>query len=111
MTYPRNKREAIAEIVDTATVDITIHCQVEDFANGCDEYLDWRGEVGAVEELLVDAAERRGWQYRHHPDRFGFQQWICEECAVREADRAIADATTSRLEYAVRTDATTKEQA
>ena len=84
MTNPRNQREAIAEIVDTTTVDITIHCQVEDFSNGCDEYLEWRGEVGAVEELLATAAERRGWKYRHHPDRFGFQQWVCKECAAGE---------------------------
>ena len=32
--------------------------------------------------------------------------WQCQE----KADRAIADATTSRLEYAVKTYATTKEQ-
>ena len=111
MSYPRNQREAIEQIVNTVEVDITIHCQVEDFANGCDEFLDWHGEAQHVEELLPKSAERHGWQYRHHPGRFGFQQWICEECAVREAGRAIADATTSRLEYAVKTDATTKEQA
>jgi len=86
MNNPRNQKEAIACILDTTAVDITIHCQVENFVDGCSELMEWRGEIGEVEELLPAAAKRRGWKYRHHPGKFGFQQWVCEQCAVRQKE-------------------------
>ena len=91
MGNPTNAHDALNEALDSSTVRVNIYCQVEgqvvsgDAIPRCLEYVVvWDDDV---ENFRAEHAERdlhsKGWVYRHNPDKYGYQQWVCPSCLKR----------------------------
>jgi len=87
MKKPTNAYGALKQAKGSSNIEVDVYCQVGAFESSppCHEtVMAYDGDENCFDPDSVEQdLKRKGWVYRHNPDKYGFSQWVCPACNNR----------------------------